>query len=409
MPHHFTELGVIILVAALAAIFMGWMRQLPMIGYVIAGILLGPSMMGVIESESQIKFVAELGVILLLFILGMELPLEAFRKSYKPALIVSCGLVVLSLALMVLIGFVIPLTLGEKVVYGFIISLSSTAVAVKLLEAVNLKDKGTGQIAISVLIAQDLLFVPMILILNTMGGAQAMDLSFIPKIIAAVGVLVGLMWYLSRKDVVELPFRKTVSKHNDLIPVAALGLCFGGVALSELAGFSPAFGAFLVGLVIGNSTSKHAIFTRIEPMQNVLIMVFFLSIGMLLDFQVIVSNFGLIMLLLLSSMVFKTVACVALLKASLPKDRWRCSFVSGLTIAQIGEFSFILAAAALRKDIMDMESYKIILAVIALSLVVSPLWVMILKRFVEITYIEKSATALGQALNKMAGRKAYAS
>lgn len=403
MPLHFVDLGIIVVVASLTATFFGWMKQMPMMGYVLAGVVLGPSIMGVMDSEADINFVAELGVILLLFILGMELPLQAFKQSYKPALVVTTGLVILSLFLMFIIGFVVDITLSEKIVYGFIISLSSTAVAVKLLEAVDLKDKGTGQIAISVLIAQDLVFVPMIMIINGMGMGE-IDFSFIPKILAAIAVFLGVIWYLSKREKIHLPFEKTVHKHRDIIPVAALAWCLAGAGLSEFAGFSPAFGAFLAGLIIGNSHSKDVVFHRVEPMQNVLIMVFFLSIGMLIDFGVIAENWLLITLVLLGSLAFKTVASVFLLKISLPADRWRCSFVTGLTISQIGEFSFILAAAALSNGILGTESYKIILAVIALSLVVSPLWVELLQRFVVVAYRQTSVTGLRQALEKIVTR-----
>lgn len=142
-------------------------------------------------------------------------------------------------------------------------------------------------------------------------------------------------------------------------------------------------------------------------MQNVFIMVFFLSVGILLDFNVIANNLPLILSLLIGSMLFKTISSILLLKFSLPNDRWKCSFVSGLTISQIGEFSFILAATALGQGILGEESYKIALSVIALSLVFSPLWMVILTRFVDIAYRRQSVHALGAALRKLFERPSY--
>ena len=398
MPHHFSELAAIILIASLAAVFFSKLKQQPMIGYVLAGILIGPSVLGIIHDEKEIALFAELGVILLLFIIGMELPLKSFRESYKVAVPATLVLVCLSLAIIFLIGLAIELTLAEKIVYGFIISLSSTAVAVKLLAEVDLLTKGTGQIAISILIAQDLLFVPMIMIINALGGGATLDLMFIPKILIAILLLIGLIVYLSKKEKAHLLFEQTVEKHNDLIPVAALAWCFVGAGASELAGLSPAYGAFLAGLVIGNSHSKHHVLPKIEPMQNVLLMIFFLSIGMLIDFNVIAENLELILALLAGTMAFKTIACILILKTFLPNDRWRCSFVTGLTISQVGEFSFILAATALSNGIFDNDSYKTIIAVIALSLAFSPIWMAVLRRFVEIAYVQKSAKKLSEAL-----------
>ena len=399
MPHHFFDIAIVILLASLAAVFLSKLKQQPMIGYVIAGIIIGPAVLGVIKDQSEISFVAEMGVILLLFVLGMELPLNSFKQTYKVALPVTLLLVLFSLILVFVTGLVIDITLQEKIVYAFIISLSSTAVAIKLLENVDLLDKGTGQVAVSVLIAQDLLFVPMIMIVNAMGSQQGISLAFLPKILAAVVILVGLIIFLSRKQKVHLIFEQTVEKHNDLIPVAALTWCFVGAAASEYAGLSPAYGAFLAGLIIGNSHSKDKVLHRIEPMQSVLLMIFFLSIGILIDFNVIVSHAMLIFSLLLISMIFKTIVSIVLLKLFLPKDRWRCSFVTGLTISQIGEFSFIIAAAALSNGVFDNDSYKIIIAVIALSLAFSPVWLAILHRFVQISYIDNSAKTLGAAIN----------
>lgn len=411
MPHHFIDLGLITAIAALAATLLVWLRQLPMVGYVVAGVLLGPSFLNIIQGEDQIRTVAELGVILLLFIMGMELPLQSFRDSYKPALTVTIGLVILSIAMTFGIGLVIDMTLAEKITYGFIISLSSTAVAIKLLESVNLKDKGTGQVAISVLIAQDIMFVPMILVLNALGAASngdgSLDLSFIPRVGGAMAVLIALVWYLTRKQTVNLPFRNIIDKQPELIAVAAIALCLIAAGLSELAGLSPAFGAFIAGLIAGNSTSRERILHRIEPMQNVLIMVFFLSIGMLLDFNVIGEHIALIAMLLVGSMLFKTICSIALLRISLPADRWRCSFVSGLTISQIGEFSFILAAAALGQGILNMDSYKIALAVIALSLVFSPMWTVVLSRFVDIAYRQRASDCITSTLGKFFERPAH--
>jgi CPA2 family monovalent cation:H+ antiporter-2 len=401
MPHNFFDIAVIILLSSLVAIFFSKLKQLPMIGYVIAGVIIGPYFLQIIESEEEIRFLAEMGVVLLLFILGMELPLKSFRESYKVAVPATFLLIVLSVVGVFIIGHNTELSTPEKIAYGFIVSLSSTAVAVKILENIGLIKKGTGQIAISVLIAQDILFVPMIITLNALGSSSGFDFWFMPKIFVAIGGLIALIAYLSKKEKVHLLFETTIQKHNELIPVAALTWCFVGAGFSEYIGLSPAYGAFLAGLVIGNSYSKEKILPRIEPMQSVLLMVFFLSIGMLIDFKVIAENLSLIMLLLIGTMVFKTIVCVALLKFFLPQDRWRCSFVTGLTLSQIGEFSFILSAAALSNGIFTLESYKVVIAVIALNLSLSPLWVMILHKFVQISFVENSARVMSQALKQL--------
>jgi len=411
MPHHFLDLAIVIFLAAITAVLSSRLRQLPFIGYVIAGVIIGPAVLGLIDDQAEIAFLAEIGVILLLFILGIELPLKAFRESYRTAVPATLALAALSLLFTFAIGLAVELSLAEKIVYGFIIALSSTAVAVKLLEDIDLLNKGTGQIAVSILIAQDLLFVPMIMVINALGGDQGLDPLLLVRLILVILVLVGLIVFLSRKEKVHLLFEHSVERHRDLIPVAALTWCFVGAGLSELGGFSPAFGAFLAGLVIGNSHSKEKVLPAIEPLQSVFMMVFFLSIGMLIDFGVILANLLLISFLLVGAMLFKTVACVSLLKLFLPQDRWRCSFVTGLTISQIGEFSFILAAVALENGIFNEESYRVIIAVIALSLLLSPLWLKILQRFVQVAYREGAVSgllpAIGRCLRPLPGPDHY--
>ena len=404
MHHPFFDYGLIILLASLAAIFSSKFRQQPMIGYVLAGVIIGPAVFGLIHNESDIRFFAEIGVILLLFLLGMELPLRAFKRVGMIAVPAAFAFVFLSLAITFGIGFFIEMTLAQKIVYGFIISLSSTAVAIKLVEELNLMDKETGKVVVSILIAQDLIFVPMVMVVNALGNNGAFDVSLVPVIVAAILIMVGLIWFLLKKDKIYLPFYKTVEKHKELIPVAALAWCFISAGLAEISGLSPAYGAFLAGLVIGNSHSKEKVLKTIEPMQAVFLMVFFLSIGMLLDFTVIAEHWRLIALLLLGAMIFKTVVSITLLKTFLPAENWRCSFVAGLTISQIGEFSFILAATALSNSILDDESYKIIIAVIALSLTFSPIWLMILRRFVQITFVDKSATNMSGAFVQLFSR-----
>ena len=398
MHHPFFDYGLIILLASLAAIFSSKFRQQPMIGYVIAGVIIGPAVFGLIHNESDIRFYAEIGVILLLFLLGMELPLRAFKRVYMIAVPAAFGFVLLSLAITFGIGFFLDMTLAQKIVYGFIISLSSTAVAIKLIDDLDLMSKETGKVVVSILIAQDLIFVPMVMVVNVLGDGGKFDASLVPVIVGAILIMIGLIWFLLKKDKIYLPFYKTVEKHKELIPVAALAWCFISAGLAEISGLSPAYGAFLAGLVIGNSHSKQKILETIEPMQAVFLMVFFLSIGMLLDFSVIAQNWHLISCLVLGAMVFKTIISITLLKIFMPADNWRCSFIAGLTISQIGEFSFILAATALSNGILGDENYKIIIAVIALSLTFSPIWLMILKRFVQITFVDKTATNISGAL-----------
>ncbi len=380
LPHNIQLIAIVVLAASLAGILSSRLSQLPMVGYVIAGIIVGPHVLSFVTSEEEVRFLAELGVILLLFVLGIELPIESFKKSYRAAVPVTLLLVAFSVVLTMAVGTLVPWSFNESLVYAFVISLSSTAVGVKLLKQLNLTKDDSGQVALAVLIAQDLIFVPMIITINSLGGEESLGISFILKIAVALIAVIGLVTFLSKRVRVHLLFEKWVEKHDELIPVAALAWCFVGAALSQYAGLSPAFGAFLGGLVIGNSHSKEKVFPKIEPLQSVLLMVFFVSIGMLIDLKIVWQSLGVVLCLVFFSMLLKTIFCMFLLRVFLAAHNWRGSYATGIAISQIGEFSFVLASAAMNIGLVTGQSYKILVAVIAINLALSPFWLILMKR-----------------------------
>ena len=216
--------------------------------------------------------------------------------------------------------------------------------------------------ALGVLIAQDLIFVPMILSIEALGGSSRPALGFILRIVLVIISVTALVIFLSYKRRIHLLFEKWLEKHEELIPVAALAWCFVAAAFALYLGLSPAFGAFLSGLVIGNSYSKDRVFEKIEPLQSVLLMVFFVSIGLLLDVNVIWSSFGTVLFLVLGSTILKTLFCILLFRRFLRDNTWRYSYVTGLAISQIGEFSFVLASSAAEGKILSPHSYKLFLS-----------------------------------------------
>jgi CPA2 family monovalent cation:H+ antiporter-2 len=234
-----------------------------------------------------------------------------------------------------------------------------------------------GRVTIGVLIAQDLAVVPMMLTLSAMAG-DSFQWSALPKIAFSILFLVWLIWFLSRGRKIFLPYSAMVGGHRDLTPLAALAFCLGAAAVSGLMGLSAAYGAFLAGLVIGNSHQRHAMLAVVEPLQSILMMVFFLSIGLLVDLDYLWENLGAVLLLLTMVTIFKTVLNVAILH--LLGEPWQRAFLVGVTIAQIGEFSFLLAVVGLDSGLITPEDRRLIVAVTVLSLALSPLWVVIGRR-----------------------------
>ena len=234
-------------------------RQPAVIGYIFAGVLLGPSGLAFVENRDQISVLAELGVLMLLFLIGMELSLRGFAKVWRVAMMTTALQIAISVGIVLLLAQLFAWPLALTLLIGFAVSLSSTAVAIKILEDINELRTDAGRTAVGVLIAQDLAVVPMLLIIDGLAENGAIDLLTAAKIFIAVAFLALLIRFLSGRRRIRLPFSRAIGGNADLTPLTALAYCFAAAAASGFMGLSPAYGAFLAGLLIGNSTERAAV------------------------------------------------------------------------------------------------------------------------------------------------------
>jgi monovalent cation:H+ antiporter-2, CPA2 family len=307
-------LAVVALIALSCGLVLARLKQPAVIGYILAGVVLGPSVLGLVHNEASIALLAELGVLLLLFVIGMELSLRSFRRIWKVALATVALQVAGAILVMWLVGNVLGWPLSAVLLLAFVLALSSTAVAVKILEDIGELRTSAGQIAVGVLIAQDLAVVPMILLLDIVTAGQFEFLAAV-RIVLSVVLLVLLILFLSKRERVKLPLPALIDNHTDLLPLLGLVCCFGAATISGLLGLSPAYGAFLAGLTIGNSNLRSGMLTVILPIQSVLMMVFFLSIGLLIDLTLIWEHKGVIAIMLAMATVGKTLVNLGVLRA----------------------------------------------------------------------------------------------
>ena len=379
--HHGEAMVAIAIAVAIAALLgLGFMRlrQPPLVGFILAGLALGPTGLGVISTSENVALLAELGVVVLLFFIGMELSIKAFVRSLKQAVIVAGGQLVASMALAGALAYVLNASLSETIILGFIIALSSTVVAMKMLDEMGELRGAPGRVAVGVLIAQDIAVVPMLILVSSLGG-EGVDLGEVTfKVVVAVAALAGLLWWFGRNPKLKLPFAEAIEDNVDLLAIGSLALCFSAAALSGLAGLSPVYGAFLAGIIVGNSTLRSRVIPVIEPIQSILLVVFFLSIGLLIDLDYIVANLGLVLAAALLVVGLKTALNIFLLRitGSDPKT----ALLAGLSMAQIGEFSFVLAAAGFASGAFGSDIYRLAIAVTAISLLVSPVWFNLMER-----------------------------
>ncbi|MFQ5939821.1 MAG: cation:proton antiporter [Alphaproteobacteria bacterium] len=373
MPAHaeLTALAVVALIAFACGIAMTRLRQPAIVGYILAGVLLGPSVLALVENREQVTLLAELGVLMLLYLVGMELNIRDLIQAWRTALIATLLQIGASVGVMLVLSQAFGWPPELAVLLGFVVAISSTAVAIKMLEDIGELTTPVGRLTVGVLIAQDLAVVPMMLIILTLAGDD-FGVIDVGKILLSIGFVALLIWYLSRREGVRLPFFRWVASDVHLAPVAGLTGCFGAAALSGLIGLSPAYGAFLAGLIIGNSTEREVMIQSTRPIQSVLMMVFFLSIGLLIDFRFIWDNLGEVLLLLLVVTVLKTALNVGILRAL--RQPWPRAFLSGVLLAQIGEFSFLLADTGTAVGLIGADNYRLVIAVTVLSLATSPFW-----------------------------------
>lgn len=380
-----SQVAFILAIAFAGEAILRRLKQPALIGYILAGIVLGPSVMGVIHGEKEISFLAELGILLLLFIIGLELDLRNFARIYKIAIGTAVVQIGASLGICALIGYFLDWSLVRILLLAFAISLSSTAVAIRILESTGGIDTSYGRTAIGILVAQDLAVIPMLLIIGSFreGSFQPWDLL---KIALALGLMTTVIVTLSRRDFAVHPpewlNRLFHTGGNQNLVIKGLALCFSGAALSGSLGLSASYGAFLAGLLIGSTQDSKTIEHQARPIFDILMMVFFLSVGLLIDLRFLMDNIAALMFMLILIMVLKTsVTSAVLYRMGLPR---RQALMMGTVLSQLGEFSFVLAAMGLSYGAIEMEGYKFAVTLIALSLVFTPAWKALIKRMLSV-------------------------
>jgi len=219
------------------------------------------------------------------------------------------------------------------------------------------------------------------------------------QVVLAVAFLIVFILFINQRGVVNLPLMGRAAGNSDLRPLAALALCLGAATVSGFLGLSPAYGAFLAGVLLGNSDSRAAMIDAVHPIQSLLMMVFFLSVGLLLDLAFIWGHLSQVLAALLVVTLFKTIWNIVILRCL--GATWSRAFLAGTVMGQVGEFSFVLAASAATAGLVSAEGHRIIVAIVALSLVISPLWLLTARRAGRL--VAGSALSLRETLRLIYG------
>jgi monovalent cation:H+ antiporter-2, CPA2 family len=380
----------VIAVVLIIGMLLQYFRQPQLVGYIITGVLIGPTGLAIVNDIALIEHLGAIGVTLLLFFIGMEVSPRQLVSGWRIAIFGTFFQIVISVATSWFIGILLDWTASRIVLLGFVISLSSTAVVLKLLKDSNELKTTAGQNVLLILLAQDLAIVPMLIIISMLSGQSPEKALIYKQLIGGIIITAFAIWVASRKHL-KLPFAKAIKKDHELQLFSALLICFGFAFITAVLGLSAALGAFVAGLVIASAKETDWVKHALEPLRIVFVALLFVSMGMIIDVNFILENWPLLASLLFGILVTNTFINALILKVL--GIQWAVSFYSGALLSQIGEFSFVLATVGLQTGLINSFSYQATIALIALSLLASPLWIQ-LSRKILAPYISHEATKI---------------
>ena len=374
---------VIIFGLSIAIIFICHRLRVPtVVGFLLTGILAGPYGLGLVKAVHEVEILAEVGVVLLLFTIGIEFSLERLLQIKKSVLMGGSIQVLLTILVTFIIARQLGQPIGESIFIGFLISLSSTAIVLKLIQERGEVDSPHGRTTLGILIFQDIIIVPMILFAPLLAGATG-DLGESVLVLIAKGIgIIGLVIVSARWIVPQILYQITRTRIQELFLLSVIVICLAVAWITSSAGLSLALGAFLAGLIISESEYSHHALGNILPFRDVFISFFFISIGMLLDVGFLFRQPGTIMLMALGVLVLKCI--IAIFATVLLGFPLRTSILVGLALGQVGEFSFILSRTGVEHGLLAGNIYQMFLAVSVLSMVATPFIITLAPRLTDI-------------------------
>lgn len=382
------DLVVVFAVTAVVVFAFGRARLPSVVGLLVSGVLVGPYGLSLVADVESVKLLAEIGVVVLLFTVGLEFSMS--RLVVMLPLMGRIGLpqVVGTTALVTLATWWYLGTLAQAVFAGLLVAMSSTAIVLKLLADRGETGTPHGRIAVAVLLLQDLLVVVAMLavplLADAAGTKPPADAAFAggaghgaplfanPVAAVVVGLAVVAAVLVAGRRLVPTVLHEVVRQRNrELFLITVVLVCLGTAAITAQVGLSLALGAFLAGLSLAESEYGYQAFTEVLPFRDTLASLFFVSVGMLLDIRFLVANAGLVAVTVVAIVVAKTV--VTALPAWLAGSPPRTSLLAGAGIAQVGEFSFVLGSRGAEAGLLTADDYQTFLAAAVLTMAVTPL------------------------------------
>ncbi len=340
------------------------------VGFLVTGLIAGPHGLELIQADHEVEILAEIGVILLLFTIGIEFSLKRLLQIKQAVLLGGSLQVGLTLLAAFALAWHFGQAINESVFIGCLAAVSSTAIVMKLLQERDETRTPHGGTALAILIFQDIAIVPMILITPILAG-HAGDMSRALILLLAKGVAMIAMVFVGSKYIVPRILSQVLrTRSREIFLLSVLAICLAVVWLMSRFGVSLALGAFLAGLIVSESESSHDALGHISPFRDVFTSFFFVSVGMLLDFHILFQKPLLIAGLTIGVLVAKSIIAGGV--TSMLGYPLRTAILAGLTLSQVGEFALILAKSGIEHGLLSDANYNLFLAVSVVTMAATP-------------------------------------
>jgi CPA2 family monovalent cation:H+ antiporter-2 len=370
MEYEFLKSLVVILIASAVVVFLLHKFKIPsLVGFIIAGVIIGPYGLEIVKDTHAVEVLAEIGVILLLFTIGIEFSMAKLLRIKKAVIGGGGAQVLLTIALSAVVTYVAIQDVNRSIFFGFLYALSSTAIVMKLLAERGQTDSPHGQVMVGMLIFQDLCIVPLMLLIPVLAGETINITDIVLRMGKAVLIIVAVL--LSARWIVPGILHQVVhTRSRELFIITIILLCLGIALLTSRFGLSLALGAFLAGLIVSESEYAHQATSDILPFKDSFIGLFFVSIGMLMSIEYIYAN--ILTIATVVSVIFSIKLITGIASSLVIGSSLRSSINAGLGLAQIGEFSFVLAVAGKASGLITEDLYQIFLSASVVTMILTP-------------------------------------
>ena len=376
------DIVILFILSIFVTLICNKMRLPVTVGFLLTGVLCGPTALGVVSDAEAIEHIADLGVAILLFTIGMELSGEALNRLRRPVFLggtLQIGLTILAVssivALMTNNGW------ASGIFWGCLVALSSSAIVLQIMQSKGMTSTPAGRLSLAILVFQDIMVAPMLLSVPLLSGNLTLSIAeallSILKVAGILGVVLGIAHFGLNRLMEAVMHTRT----REILLATTVGLCMGMAMLTQYLGLSLSLGAFLAGLMLARSEYSMSVISGILPYRDIFMSLFFISVGMMLDVHYFLGHISQILTFTAIFIVIKTFLTMpAVFIQGYPL---KVAIIVSLSLAQVGEFAFVLAKQGLAAGLLPHNGYQLFLAISVISMILTPFLITLSPRFAE--------------------------